>query len=405
MKNKYWQLLFGFLAGLLAIWSYQLVDPNLVLFNSHFFYSVQQKFWEVGANRNWLSASYFLIISFWFGAWIWGYRRGLAKNITKSWKKMFIFILPIVIILWLGMNALSHDIFNYLFNAKMLWQFQADPHQQVALDFSYDPWVRFMHNTHTPAPYGYGWTIISLPPFIASSGIFVLAFWGMKLWMIVALLVYLYLIWKLMQLEKADLKNYYLLALHPLLLIETVLNGHNDVWMMWPVLLALWLILRFGVVMWVPVAVLALWLVSINIKLATLVLAPVLGGLYFWSKWGEKLSIRITNFAKWWRSTWPEWSALALLVPLFTARSQRFHPWYLIWSLSFLPFINWKWLRYSLLGLSITALYRYLPWMQANLEYSEVLIFKMQLITWSGALLGLLYYLIEFIKLNLLKNK
>lgn len=382
--------------GLLG-WSYTLVDPNLVLLPFSWSFALQQWYWHWGANRQLLALLYFCVTLLWSGGWAWFQVRAAKKTFTgKQW---FLTLSPIILILFLSYNALSHDIFNYLFNAKMVFFFHVNPHERVALDFAYDPWVRFMHNVHTPAPYGYGWTLISLLPFMFSFGKFLPAYFLMKMWMILGLVAYLATVWWLLGKEKLEKKQtrFALLAFHPLLLIETVLNGHNDVWMMWPALLAIGLLRHRKRKPQTWLLVIGLWLFSISIKWASMVLLPILLGLWL-EPWLKKIShqpiwIWLIN---WLSQNWAQWSALFLLVPLFTSRSQWFHPWYLIWSLAFLPFVNWRWLKASLIGLSLTSLWRYVPWMLNNLEYTPQVQWQMRCITWSGAVIGLVVWLIAF---------
>jgi hypothetical protein len=219
----------------------------------------------------------------------------------------------------------------------------------------------------------------------------------MKAWMILGLGTYLVIAWWMLGKENLNLQNkrFALLAFHPLLLIETVLNGHNDVWMMWPALLAIGLIKFRQRTTKTLILAMGLWLFSISIKLASVVLLPILVGLWLepWLKkiWKQKKWLKLID---WLAGSWAEWSALLLLLPLFSSRSQWFHPWYLIWSLTFLPFIRWRWLKFTLMGLSITSLWRDVPWMLNNLEYTSLVQSQMRFITWSGAVIGFVIWLI-----------
>lgn len=81
-------------------------------------------------------------------------------------------------------------------------------------------------------------------------------------------------------------------------------------------------------------------------------------------------------------------SAVLLLIPLLSSRSQWFHPWYLIWSLSFLPFIHSNWLRVLLLSLSFSSMLRYIPWIKNGaFEYTDELLVQQRIITWGVGLL------------------
>jgi hypothetical protein len=68
---------------------------------------------------------------------------------------------------------------------------------------------------------------------------------------------------------------------------------------------------------------------------------------------------------------------------LFTTRSQQFNPWYLIWPLSFLPFLRSKTLKAGLVVFSFTSLLRYVPLLFVG-GYSEAVQLQMRVITWSA---------------------
>ncbi len=388
MNRRLLSTLYVLALGALSWLSYSFVDPNLTLLNQPWFISWQAQRWQLASDPVRLGL-WFLVLTtaVFFGylgvlAWI---KRGVRLRALPLW------LVSAGIILLLGHNAYSYDIFNYLFNAKMVVLYHVNPHVQVALNFPTDEWLRFMHNVHTPAPYGYGWTLLSLVPFSLGLGKFLSAYLAMKLFMALGLAVYLFFVWKLLLLEKAKDASFRWaqLAFHPLLLVETLMNGHNDVWMMWPALAALYFLRRprqsIQSIQSIIFGALGLAF-SIFTKFATVLLLPVaVIELPFLKK--------VRPFS-WWREHWSEFSALVLLAPLITSRSQQFHPWYLIWSLSFLPFIKWRWLRSGLMGLSISSLYRYWPWILERFGYTPQVELNMRFITWSGWLVGLLFWLI-----------
>lgn len=386
---------FWAVAALVVVWSYTLVDKNLVLLPYAWSFQLQQAWWQWGDQRLWLAVSYVSLTLLWWGLWFIVQRKSDAHLSLRKGLKWFI---PLVFLLVLGHNALSHDLFNYLFNAKMVTVYQVNPHVRVALDFTYDPWTRFMHNTHTPAPYGYGWTLISLVPVWLSGDRFLLAYLFMKLWMLLGLTWLLATVWWGLKQSRLPDKTVRLasLALLPLLLWETLMNGHNDVWMMAPALGAV-LLARFGGQQkWYWVLLPLLWAFSVSIKLASVALLPIIVGLLlirFGKTWLKRWP-RLSQLAQWCQIHWAEGAALAMFLPLLTARSQWFHPWYLIWAFTFWPFIQWRWLRAFFLGLAVTSMWRYLPWMLNNLEYSPEILSRMRLITWSGGVLGLVWGLI-----------
>ncbi len=254
----------------------------------------------------------------------------------------------LLVIVLLGIFAypmFSYDIFNYLFNAKMVLIYGANPHVKTALDFAFDPMVRFMQNTHTPAPYGYGWTLISLIPGLTwFAGKFALSFLATKLFVAV---FFLGVVWQISRLvDKLYPKQTWrvvLFALNPLVLIETLINGHNDVVMMFLALLSYWFFLNRQRVS----AVVSL-LASAATKYATIVLLPL---YLFKPKW------------KYWDL--PTAAAILLLFVSFT-RPNQIHAWYLIWSFSFAVLSKYRWLTTVFTVLTILGLIRYAPYIYAG---------------------------------------
>ena len=382
MFRRWLPPLFFILSCLGISWlSYTFVDRNLILINQPFFVSWQNWMWQIGLNTpiqfqlflvftTSLTLSYFALLR--------------SSTGTRA-------ILGIsTLILLLGHNSYSRDIYNYIFNAKMVAVYHENPHVSVALDFASDTWTRFMHNIHTPAPYGYGWTVLSLLPFSIGVGKFITTYFAFKLFMVIGWGITLWCIWQLLKessIGKSQRMNHWMLfAFHPLVLTETLLIGHNDVWMMWPALTS-WLFLhRSRSVKSVLLATL-LMAFSISIKFATVLLIPLLII--------EVLPYKNTFFS-FVRKNWAELSALLLMVPLLTLRSQQFHPWYLIWSLCFLPLIQWRWLKWGLLGLSITSLFRYAPWIMNALEYTPQILIQQKIVTWSGFFLGIIVSMLQF---------
>ena len=369
MKKFFYLSFFSYFIFFLlySLFSFSLTAPNLIFSSNHYFWQFQTFMWQTFFNNRpllattYLSLILFLIINYLLIIF-------LATKINfkiKLWHLLFL-ILPLIF----ANNALSYDVFNYIFNAKMLWLYHANPHVKVALDFAYDDWTRFMHNTHTPAPYGYGWTVFSVLPYALSFNKFLLAFLNFRLLSVLSLSLLFLIFTKLFKTKN----NLNLLFLNPLLLIEVVSNSHNDLWMMLPALLAFYLLTKK---ITYPKLFLSLILIifSISIKFATLILLPIF--IIFALKKNNRPIFYLL-------------ASMALFITLLSSRSQQFHPWYLIWSLSFLPLlaknrIAFHW-RNWLIILSIASLFRYLPYLWAG-EYTDLVLQQQKLITWSAVLL------------------
>ena len=135
------------------------------------------------------------------------------------------------VILIFAYPFLSHDLFNYMFDAKIILNYHANPYTHRPLDFAGDEWLRFMRWTHRYSPYGPLWLLYSLIPAALGFGKFILNFFAFKIFIGIFHLVNSYLIFKI--LGKIN-KKYQLLgtafySLNPILFIVVVVNDHNDI--------------------------------------------------------------------------------------------------------------------------------------------------------------------------------
>jgi hypothetical protein len=172
----------------------------------------------------------------------------------------------------------------------------------------------------------------------------------------------------------------------PLILLEFVMNSHNDGWMLAPAVWGLWFIYRYyqsGLIKFLFIG-LVLWSISIFIKFATLAMLPLIFLLII-MRFCTQLKCFISNKISLTFST--QLVALIasalMMLPLLTAQSQWFHPWYLIWSLIWLPLITHQYWRIWLISLAISSSFRYLPWLYSG-SYDSGLMPAVS-ITWIGA--------------------
>lgn len=399
------------------VWSYSLTDPNLVLINNSFYWRLQNFMWQTFFHNSVLLTQAFLfIITGWFLSFLW-----LVSSLKEAqWQRvkldsrLILIYLAITIPMLFAYNALSHDVFNYIFNAKMVTYYEANPHLEVALSFADDEWTRFMHNTHTPAPYGYIWTGLSLIPYAIGGGKFIttwLAFSAFSLISLFALLVTLILSAKHWLAKIPQLWLLSLVLMNPLVLIEVIGNSHNDLWMMVPAISSLLFFTQIKTISWSSVKWFLLGftaiLVSIGIKFATLALLPLIAIILF-----EKIALlQVFNQFKYGPinlipesissllGRWldeklvaliPLLASILMFLPLLTSRSQQFHPWYLLWPLVWLPLIKNSWWRNLMIIFSLSSLWRYAPWLMSGGFEGDVLLHQ-KLITWVPAGLFVLY--------------
>jgi hypothetical protein len=397
MKKNYWWILGIFVWAplvLYAFFSYSLTAPNLILSSWEPYWEWQLWMWKTFYNnRQLLTHTYLGLISLiWLAyfAFLWQLRQNKTP-LPNSWKQWLVALLLAISPLLVANNALSYDVFNYMFNAKMVLLYQADPHQKVALDFSEDDWLKFMHNVHTPAPYGYGWTAISLLPSWLGQQKLAVTWLLFRSWSVMSWLALAGVYWwhaRQTELENRDAVNWWSWAviLNPLLTLEIISNSHNDLWMMVPALVALLLASRPKTKLATLLLTGLLLAFSISIKWASLVLLPI---------WLLLILNKFTQFPKILKKYlkyWPVVAALCMFVPLFTARSQQFHPWYLSWVVVWLPLFPFE--RKSKLStvlsavaasigvLAVSSLFRYVPFLYNN-RYTDQILLQQKSITWA----------------------
>ena len=376
-----------------TLFSFVFTDPNLILINHQYFLNYQTYLWQNILPNNHLRISlyvflimaliinYFYLIKFW------------PQKINYSNKKIIFVILGILFLLIISYNALSHDVFNYIFNARILVKYGANPHLVVAQRFSDDPWLRFMHNTHTPAPYGQAWTLISIVPYLLGFTKFLTTWLSFKVFALLGMILAYFCLKKLIKKDHKSPTKLALLFFNPLILLETIGNAHNDWWMMWPVLASFILIDRFKTAkqskLFYLVAVCVLMFFSILTKYASLIAIPFL--LYYLLKDQlNKLAFfknKYLNQIKFFFDKY-FWDLLSIsfFLPLLTARSQRFLTWYLIWPMTFLPLLKSRWWQNTLVVFSLSALLSYLvdityiPWLYFDQPLPNVLLLKQWLL-------------------------
>ena len=281
---------------LFSIYSYSLVDLNLTLFNNKLWDNFRTFIIQIGYFNRGLSTTIFFsaVIIFYFLYF-------LSKKIKLNPIKLALIIGLVSLIAY---PFLSHDFFNYMFDAKILTFYGKNPYLFKALDFPADHWTRFMHWTHRVYPYGPTFLPITLIPSFLSRGKFILSLFFFKLTFV---FFYLSAVWAT---NKIDKNKALIIATHPLIIIEGLITPHNDLIAMSLGLIGIYLLFNKSV--WSRV----LFIVSGLIKYSTL---PVL----ILSK----------------KNTWLNILAfIGILVPLFyLSFFSEIQPWYFLILFIFLP--------------------------------------------------------------------
>lgn len=352
-KRKVKLIFLGWLTAVfsLFLYSFTQIDLNLTLSKITIWQRMEKAFVHVGYFQRPLSTTIFLTILF-FLFFFYLLILWLTKNDRLKANQLWWLIFATVVILFLSYPAFSHDIFNYIFDAKIVAFYHQNPYRVKPLDFPDDPMTRFMHWTHRPSVYPPLWISLSVVPFVFGFGKFLLQLFLFKAMMAGFYLGTIWLIWKVSEAltPKQKIFNLAFYAFSPLVLIESLVSGHNDGVMVFFALLAFYLLLKKK-----PFLSFLSWFFSIGVKYITAFLFPVFA-LLAW----RKIRVKKVDYQK---------LTIAAILFLFlailtTTYRIGFQPWYLLWTLPFIALkAEERFLFWLTIGFSLGSLLRYTPFL------------------------------------------
>lgn len=345
--------LFGATLSILAVYSYSQIDLNLTLSSNPTYQIFQEKLIFLGYFNRPLSASLFLmIVILLFAIYIQFLRQARAGKIKVD--QVIKLALLAAVILLFSYPAFSHDIFNYIFDARLPVTHRVSPWDYTALDFPQDLWTRFMRWTHRTYPYGPVWLAITIPFYVAGLGKFTLTLFWFK---VLGALSYLGSVWLIKKLSlrlhpQQAAFSLAFFALNPLILIESLVSAHLDGAMSTLLLLALFVRIVPGKRL---LAMLVLFL-SAGVKFVTLGVIPV----WIWwesrkQDWKPAISVMVVGLT------------IAILGAILT---REVLPWYIVPPLALIALLpDRKSLTLVSIGLCLGLLLRYWPFLLRG-EYS-----------------------------------
>jgi hypothetical protein len=307
----------------LVVFSYGFVDLNLVLSQSAFVTNLLTSLREYLLHNRVLAAVIYvsLILSFYLL-----YQRILRAITHKlwNWQQILPVLLGIVILLLTAFPAFSYDIFNYMLTARVTFHWKENPWITMPIEIANEPALAYTRAANKTALYGPSWIIVSALPSLLGHGDPWLTIILFKLLVTSCYGLFLWLIYR----QTRSLWQTMFFAFNPLILMEVIVSGHNDILM---ILLAISSILLFSRARRVTKFIgLGLWLASIFVKGATVVMLPLFVV--------PKMSIEKLCLAGYW---------LMFAVFLLTPLREEMYPWYAVWWLGFLVFLPLK--KYHLL--------------------------------------------------------
>ncbi|OGK62032.1 hypothetical protein A2334_04135 [Candidatus Roizmanbacteria bacterium RIFOXYB2_FULL_38_10] len=198
------------------LYSFFLIDPNITFIQNRYWVQFRDAVVQVGYYQREVSWYIYLVLVVLFFIFHYYFVRNYKKiNLNRL-------VLLIGTVLLFSYPFLSHDFFNYMFDAKIFTFYHQNPYLQRALDYPSDQWTRFMHWTHRTYPYGPIFLLLSFIPSFLGFGKFTPTFLLFK-----AMFVGFYLL-AVFFLNKLDKKWAIIFATHPLILIEGLISSHND---------------------------------------------------------------------------------------------------------------------------------------------------------------------------------
>ena len=200
-----------------ALWSWVLVDPNFTLIP----HADWTRFKELAISIGYLNRP--LSTQWYIGSITALTLTSLYLVIRPPKYLMGITLFVAFVAGLLSYPALSHDLFNYIFDARIFTHYGQNPYLHAALDFPADPMLRFMHWVHRPYPYGPTYLLFSFIPSFLGLNYFSVTF---ALFKAANAALYVLCVWLLM--KYGNTKTAALFALNPLVIIEGLINTHND---------------------------------------------------------------------------------------------------------------------------------------------------------------------------------
>lgn len=321
---------------LFVVFSYIFVDRNL-------FY-LRDVYTGFALNHKGIATIMYMVFIFLFFLFYFFLCSWVKKNKIRVREFLFLFGITVGILLLAYPAMLSYDVFNYMTTAKVIFLYHENPYVVMPIEFINEPFLSFTRAANKVALYGPAWILLTGIPYIFSFQNFLLLLFGFKILVTSFYIGTIYLIWRLTKNHTASV----LFALNPLVVIETLVSGHNDIVMMFFVLLSYYFIQKKKNLM----SIIA-FILSALIKYVTLALLPVFIFLVLKTLRKEKIN-------------WNKIFSLSVLtmigVFLLSPIREEFYPWYVIWFFSYAILLEKKHPLFIVsVILTFSTLLRYIP--------------------------------------------
>ncbi len=366
MKNFVVFLYILFLS-IFTIFSYVFLDPHITQLKNIFTdFSFDQR---ILTTFFYISLVVIFFIFYSIFIWLTVRRKINTKDVIR------LVIITVLILFFSYPVMLSYDILNYIATSKISFFYHENPYVIMPIEIPGDSLFSFMHAANKIALYGPFWILITGIPYFLGFGNLLLTLFSFKIFVTAFFLGTGFLIWKISK----NILPVILFSLNPLIAIETLVSGHNDIFMIFLVLLSFFLLMKkkLGLAIFFFTS-------SILIKYTTLFLIPVF--LFVVWKTIKKSEIN-------WDKIFYYSSLLMMLGFFLSPFREEIYPWYAIWFLPFVFLISKKkMLLYLSILLSFGLLFRYVPYMFSGTHAGLTPLFK-SIVTFVPPSLILFYYI------------
>lgn len=326
-----------------SVFTYGFTDANLILSGNPLYLRLHEPLFNLVHNTRPVAAGIFILFLLLLsGFYLLLLKKAERINVRNS--KLLAGGIIISIILVLSFCALTYDLFNYITTAKVLYTYHENPYVVMPVEIPNEPYLAFTRAANKYALYGPVWLAITAIGYYLGGGHIwqtIIAFKALNalIWLIFSYLIY--------HITKS-VKNVIFFALNPLVLIEVLVSGHNDLYMM---ILALG-----GLMLWQKSKTkskftgLILLISSFFIKGATLVLLPL-------------IFIRKLQFE---RLLLIAYCLLLIVFFIVAPLREELYPWYAVWLVStaaLLPLAKHGFITGFTIVLSIALELRHIPYM------------------------------------------
>lgn len=311
--------IYFFVLSLFVIFSYGFIDLNLHLSSSPVFLTLQKPLGILVFQMRPIASLIFLfLLSMLFFGYILFLKKGNA--VFATWKKTVMFLVAVVILLVCSFPAFTYDIFNYITTAKVAFFHHENPYLVMPVEIPNEPYLAFTRASNKVALYGPAWILMTAIPHYLGQGNIWLTIVVFKLMNAIWYLGLSYLIYRVTK----SIKNVLFFALNPLVLIEVLVSGHNDIYMMVFAVAALLLWEKKGVGN--KIGALASFIASCLIKGASIVLFPL-----FFIKNISRDRILLLSYC-----------LLAFVFFVAGPLREELYPWYAVWLISIASLFDMK---------------------------------------------------------------